>query len=102
MFPALALPLGVGGAEVSDSAIINKKFLTLAEAAEYLTLSQSYLYIIAREGKVPASRVGRRLIFNTQSLDVWMRERETGTAGIPSRTPAPSAGRAVSEARGAL
>ena len=49
--------------------------LTIGELAAYLKIPKSTLYKLAREGKVPANKVGRHWRFQKRSIDRWL-ERE--------------------------
>lgn len=51
--------------------------LTLKEASELLKLSKSTLYNLAREGKVPARRVGRSWRFVRLNLIQWLGSKGT-------------------------
>jgi len=46
--------------------------LTVDEAAEYLRIPKSSLYKLAKEGKIPCQKVGRRWIFHRQVIDNWL------------------------------
>jgi excisionase family DNA binding protein len=46
--------------------------MTLKEAANYLRLSHSTLYKLARRGKVPSAKVGGTRRFNRKTLDDWL------------------------------
>lgn len=51
---------------------INDEVLTLREASEFLKISKSTLYNLARTGKVPARRVGRSWRFVRLNLLKWL------------------------------
>jgi DNA repair protein RadD len=51
----------------------DKTWLTLEEAAEYLGLGKTVLYAMAREGRIPASKIAQKWAFERASLDAWMR-----------------------------
>lgn len=55
----------------------NDEVLTLKEASELLKLSKSTLYNLAREGKVPARRVGRSWRFVRLNLIQWLGSKGT-------------------------
>lgn len=52
--------------------------LTLKEASEFLKLSKSTLYNLARKGKVPARRVGRSWRFVKLHLIRWLESKDKG------------------------
>lgn len=47
--------------------------MTIDEAALYLKLSKSTLYHFARDGKVPAVKVGRHWRFHKDAIDAWLK-----------------------------
>jgi len=47
-------------------------WLTIEEAAEYLGIGKTNLYSLARENKVPSSKVGKKWLFNKKQLDAWV------------------------------
>ena len=49
--------------------------LTLAEAAKYLRISQTFLYRLAREQKTPCARLGKRYLFSRATLAKWLDAR---------------------------
>jgi excisionase family DNA binding protein len=46
--------------------------MTIKEVAEYLRVPVSSLYKLAQQGKIPASRVGRRWRFRREIIDRWI------------------------------
>ena len=59
--------------------------MTLKQAADYLQITTSALYRMAREMRVPASKVGNRWRFQRQVLDQWLRDQ-----ALPSASPQPT------------
>ena len=65
------------------SARIQKATLSVEEAAEYIGISTSTLYIMVREGQIPTIRYGslsstkKQIRFRLSSLDRWMDEQES-------------------------
>lgn len=51
----------------------DKTWFTLDEAAAHLGLGKTVLYTLAREGRIPASKVAQKWVFEKASLDEWMR-----------------------------
>jgi excisionase family DNA binding protein len=49
------------------------KWLSLEEAASYLKMGRTVLYTLAREGRIPASKVGKKWAFEKERLDQWVR-----------------------------
>ncbi len=48
------------------------EILTLNEAAELLRIPRSSVYKLAREGKIPAQKVGRHWRFHRETLINWI------------------------------
>jgi len=46
--------------------------LTIQEISIYLKVPISTLYKLAREGKIPANKIGRHWRFHKQSIDRWL------------------------------
>lgn len=46
--------------------------LTIEELAEYLKLSKSTLYHLARRGDFPGQKVGRHWRFHRAAIDDWL------------------------------
>ena len=65
------------------------RVLNLAEAAKFVRCSRAHLCNVVN-GKVPdiprlpAVRVGRRVLFRRESLERWLREVEAATSGGPA------------------
>lgn len=57
-------------------------WLTLEEAAKHLKIGKSTIYRLAREGDLPAHRMGRVWRFDAEELDEWIRQggRHAGNA----------------------
>lgn len=49
------------------------KWLTVAEAAEYLKMGRSTIYKLLKEGKLPAHKAGRAWRFDVKELDDWIK-----------------------------
>ena len=49
-----------------------KKILTPIEVGEYLTLHVRTIYRLAKNGLIPASKVGRRWKFRKGALEEWL------------------------------
>lgn len=48
-------------------------WLSLEEAAQYLNLGKTVLYAMSRDGRVPATKVGKKWTFDRARLDQWVR-----------------------------
>lgn len=54
--------------------------LTAEEAANYLRLHVKSLYRLAREGKIPARKVGGQWRFHSESLNNWLKISRSDTS----------------------
>ena len=65
--------------------------ISIAEAADRLGVSKSYLYQLAKEGRLPVVRLGRRVLVPVESLQGLLTSPQT-TATLPpgGGTGAPS------------
>ena len=50
--------------------------LTIEELSDYLKVPVSTLYKLAREGSVPAVKVGKHWRFHKDAIDRWMSRRD--------------------------
>jgi excisionase family DNA binding protein len=67
-----------------DNMPIDTNMLTVRDVALYLRLSEAKVYRMAREGSVPAFRVGKSWRFRRDVIDEWIRR---GTSW-PTASPA--------------
>jgi len=49
--------------------------LTIDQLADYLKLSKSSLYHLARRGDVPGQKIGRHWRFHKAAIDKWLGQR---------------------------
>lgn len=52
---------------------MNTTWLTTEEAAKYLGIGKTTLYVLTRAGKVPATRLGKKWTYDRQALGEWLR-----------------------------
>ena len=65
------------------------RYLNARSAAEYLDLSLPALYTLVHRGRIPVQRIGRRLRFDVEQLDIWIQEAGNGHRGqLSARIPA--------------
>jgi excisionase family DNA binding protein len=48
-------------------------WLTIEDAAIYLRIGKTVIYTMAREGRIPANKVGKKWMFEREQLDAWAR-----------------------------
>jgi len=51
-------------------------WFSIEEAIKYLGMGKTVLYSLAREGGIPASKVGKKWIFEKNQLDAWLRANQ--------------------------
>ena len=56
------------------------KLMTIKEVADYLRVSRTRLYQLARAGEVPAKRVGHLWRFSKNEIDAWLNREPVGAA----------------------
>lgn len=52
-----------------------KEVMSIAEAAEFLTISPAYLYRLINQGVIPCVRLGKRAVFLKSSLIEWLKQQ---------------------------
>jgi excisionase family DNA binding protein len=55
--------------------------MTVREVADYLRMHEMTIYRMARQGEIPAYKVGNRWRFNKSRLQEWLGEHEVGREG---------------------
>jgi len=65
--------------ERKDAVEPNGSIMTVHDIAAYLRLSEAKVYKLAKEGHLPALRVGKSWRFRKDLIDEWIR-RETEQA----------------------
>ena len=55
--------------------MIQKRFLTAKEVAEYLSLSEDTIRKWATRGRIPSSKFGKSLRFDIHLIDEWINKR---------------------------
>jgi excisionase family DNA binding protein len=58
--------------------------MTLDEVAQYLHVHASTVYRLLKGRGIPAFKVGSDWRFNMESIDRWMKEKETGEGAFQS------------------
>lgn len=53
-----------------------KEWFSLEEAAQYLRMGKTVLYALARERRIPASKIGKKWTFEKEQLDKWVRSSQ--------------------------
>lgn len=55
---------------------IQRTTLTAKEAAEYLGISYWLITQLVRRKQIPCSRVGKRILFRKEALDIYLSKQE--------------------------
>lgn len=55
---------------------IHRTTLTAKEAAEYLGISYWLITKLVRRKQIPCSRVGKRILFRKEALDIYLSKKE--------------------------
>ncbi|MBM3250062.1 MAG: helix-turn-helix domain-containing protein [Candidatus Omnitrophica bacterium] len=55
----------------------NKEIMTAKEVAEYLNIHPLTVHKYAREGKIPAFKIGTDWRFHKKYIERWIREKST-------------------------
>ena len=58
--------------------------MTVHDVAGYLRLSEAKVYKMARDGLIPAFRMGKNWRFKRQLIDEWIRRETEGGIRIPA------------------
>ncbi|MBL7114759.1 MAG: helix-turn-helix domain-containing protein [Kiritimatiellae bacterium] len=56
----------------TEQAATRKRYLTVSEVADYLQLSVETVYMYARTGVIPATKIGKHWRFSMDRLEDWM------------------------------
>ena len=65
--------------------MMQSRWMTLQQVAEYLQLSKDMIYRLAQSGRIPASKVGSRWRFRQERIDRWMEDLAVNTDALDSR-----------------
>lgn len=72
--------------KISMTLHADTELLTLAEAAAFLMVPQSWLYERTRAGTIPVRKLGRHLRFTARALAEWVENQSVrpklGTAAV--------------------
>jgi excisionase family DNA binding protein len=58
------------------SVVLDDRFMTLKEVAQYLHLNQRTVYKWAQEGKIPGSKLGSTWRFRRSEIDFWVEQHK--------------------------
>jgi excisionase family DNA binding protein len=52
-----------------------QRLLTIKEVADYLRLSKVTVYKMTRQGKIPASKIGKQWRYSESEIDFWVKKK---------------------------
>ena len=61
--------------------MIGKEIMTAKEVAQYLSIHLLTVHKYAREGKIPAFKIGTDWRFHKKSLEKWIHSKSTSNLG---------------------
>jgi excisionase family DNA binding protein len=53
----------------------NKRYIGIKELAEYLSIPEGSLYVMVCQKKIPYLKIGRRLKFDLQAIEEWLKNK---------------------------
>jgi len=62
------------GADLHQGVVM-QRLMTIKEVADYLRLSKVTVYKMTREGKIPASKIGKQWRYNEAEIDKWVKQK---------------------------
>ncbi len=63
------------------------KWLTLDELADYLQMSRTKLYQLARQNRIPASKIGSQWRFDRETIDQWVADSRQHRSYVHGYSP---------------
>jgi len=52
-----------------------QRLMTIKEVADYLRLSKVTVYKMTRQGKIPASKIGKQWRYSKSEIDSWVKQK---------------------------
>ena len=65
--------------------VTNKEIMTAKEVAQYLSIHPLTVHKYAREGKIPAFKIGTDWRFHKKSLEKWIHQKSTSNLSRNNR-----------------
>jgi len=62
------------GADSHEGEIM-QRLMTIKDVADYLRLSKVTVYKMTRQGKIPASKIGKQWRYNKSEIDSWLKQK---------------------------
>ena len=64
---------------------LEKRYLSMNDASEYLSLSRITLHRLIQAGNMPSYKVGKKRLFDKHELDKWMQTKKDRTKSKKER-----------------
>jgi excisionase family DNA binding protein len=75
-----------------NAATSEERYLTTADALEYLNTTPRTLYRLLADGAIPAVRVGHQWRFRKNDLDEWLKRQTARAPASKKSAPTSTAG----------
>src|ERR1700674_1223690 len=62
--------------ETNTTPSLSSDWLSLDDTATYLGMGKTALYSLAREGRIPSRKVGKKWLFEKAAVDAWIRANQ--------------------------
>ena len=59
------------------------RWMSVDETAAYLRMGKTALYTLAREGRIPVRKIGKKWVFEKGGLDAWVRTNQPLESLLP-------------------
>lgn len=67
--------------------MMDSKWLSIEEAAAFLGIGRTAIYTAAREGRIPAQKLGKKWVFEKPRLEAWLRGNQPINSFFHQLTP---------------
>jgi excisionase family DNA binding protein len=54
-------------------------WITVKEAAEFLSIKEKTIYYLVTQGLIPHYRIGKMVRFSKEELETWMKSKKAGS-----------------------
>lgn len=55
--------------------MIERRYIGIKELTEYLSIPKGSLYVMVCEKRIPYLKIGKRLKFDLQEIEVWLKDK---------------------------
>jgi excisionase family DNA binding protein len=64
---------------------VERRFLSVREAGQYLNLSESLIYKLVETKQIPHTRIGRKILFDLTKIEKWLQENSIEVVHWPEK-----------------